>query len=55
MYFKTYQTLLADAIYIRKAVFMEEQGFTTEGDVFLEEHCPHIWMYKTMKGESRHE
>ncbi len=26
--------------------FYEKQGYTSVGDEFLDEHCPHIWMCK---------
>lgn len=29
--------------------FYQKQGFTMDGEEFLEEHCPHIWMYKKLE------
>lgn len=28
--------------------FYEKLGYTAHGAIELEEHCPHIWMYKTI-------
>lgn len=28
--------------------FYEKQGYTAFGDIFLDEHCPHIWMRKAL-------
>ena len=28
--------------------FYEKQGYAAFGDVFYEEHCPHVWMCKTL-------
>ena len=39
------------AAQIQAAGFYQKQGYTIEGDEFLEEHCPHIWMYKKLKEE----
>lgn len=30
------------------AGFYEKQGYETFGDIFLDEHCPHIWMRKAL-------
>ncbi len=29
--------------------FYRKQGYISEGNEFLEEHCPHIWMRKSLK------
>lgn len=34
------------------AGFYKKQGYTTDGEVFLEEHCPHIWMYKKLAAQT---
>lgn len=39
------------AAQIQAVGFYQKQGYAIEGDEFLEEHCPHIWMYKKLKGE----
>lgn len=31
--------------------FYQKQGFMIDGKEFMEEHCPHIWMYKKLGGE----
>ena len=28
--------------------FYEKCGFTSQGDIYLDEHCPHIYMYKLL-------
>lgn len=28
--------------------FYEKQGYAVFGDIFFDEHCPHIWMRKTL-------
>ena len=28
--------------------FYEKQGYTAFGDIFFDEHCPHIWMRKLL-------
>lgn len=33
---------------VRVKEFYEKQGYTAIGQEFLEEYCPHIWMYKTL-------
>lgn len=33
---------------VRVKEFYEKQGYTATGQEFLEEYCPHIWMYKTL-------
>ena len=42
---------------LREEVFLQEQGFSTEfdeidpiayGDIYLDEHCPHIHMKKQL-------
>ena len=30
--------------------FYEKQGYAAFGDVFYEEHCPHVWMCKMLDG-----
>lgn len=44
MYFKTYETLPEDAVFIRKSVFMEEQGFCDEFDG-KDKDAKHIVLY----------
>lgn len=36
------------AAQVRVKEFYEKQGYTAIGREFLEEYCPHIWMYKTL-------
>lgn len=36
------------AAQVRVKEFYEKQGYTAIGQEFLEEYCPHIWMYKTL-------
>ena len=36
------------AAQVRAKEFYEKQGYTAIGREFLEEYCPHIWMYKTL-------
>ncbi len=28
--------------------FYEKSGYTADGEEFLDEHCPHIWMHKAL-------
>ena len=37
------------AAQVQAAGFYEKQGYTAAGEVFYEEHCPHIWMYKNLE------
>lgn len=39
---------LSLAAQVRVKEFYEKQGYATVGQEFLEEYCPHIWMYKTL-------
>ncbi len=32
----------------RAVIFYEKCGYIKEGDYFLDEHYPHIWMYKNL-------
>lgn len=36
------------AAQLRARGFYEKQGYSAVGEVFLEEDCPHIWMYKRL-------
>lgn len=37
------------AAQVRAKEFYEKSGYATVGSVFLEEGCPHIWMYKSWR------
>lgn len=47
------RTLGAEAIRLAAQVqakgFYEKSGYSADGEEFLEEHCPHIRMYKNLK------
>lgn len=32
-----------------KKLFYEKQGYIEQGDIEMDEECPHIWMYKELK------
>lgn len=36
------------AAQVRAKPFYEKQGYLAAGDEFLDEGCPHIWMYKSL-------
>lgn len=36
------------AAQVRVKVFYEKCGYTEAGEHFLDEGCPHVWMYKTL-------
>ncbi len=36
------------AAQVRATVFYEKQGYAKQGDEFMEEDCPHIWMIKRL-------
>lgn len=36
------------AAQVRARGFYEKQGYTAAGEQFLDEGCPHVWMYKTL-------
>lgn len=37
------------AAQVRVKGFYEKSGYSAMGKEFLEEHCPHIWMYKSWR------
>lgn len=39
----------------RASQFYKKQGYQIQGDSYLDEGCPHIWMYKELKGELNYE
>ena len=36
------------AAQVRVKAFYEKYGYTEAGEHFLDEGCPHVWMYKTL-------
>lgn len=36
------------AAQVRAKAFYEKQGYAAAGEQFLDEGCPHVWMYKTL-------
>ena len=36
------------AAQVRAKGFYEKSGYTAVGEEFLEEYCPHVWMYKKL-------
>lgn len=36
------------AAQVRAKPFYEKQGYVAAGDKFLDEGCPHVWMYKNL-------
>lgn len=34
---------------VRASGFYEKQGYSSEGESYLEEYCPHIWMKKSLE------
>lgn len=34
---------------LRAEEFYEKQGYRAEGEVFLDEYCPHVWMKKILR------
>ena len=41
-------TTLCLAAQVRVKAFYEKQGYSAAGAEFLDEECPHVWMYKTL-------
>lgn len=41
-------TTLCLAAQVRAKGFYEKQGYTAAGEQFLDEGCPHVWMYKML-------
>ncbi len=50
MNMELFETLPQEAVKIRQAVFVEEQGYLACGEIDFDENCPHIWMCKEIGG-----
>lgn len=33
---------------VRVSAFYEKQGYHTDGDIYMDEDCPHVWMKKEL-------